>query len=180
MTFITLFVLFLVSLFASLYVFRHRLIAFMSASITAIMVLSGVAVILGLFVPALFTLGASQTLERAGTLESLRKADGTLSFSNVTTAASTAWDTVIGWFGQKPTPTPQPKEAQKGVLEQNVYPELVNALAGIYRVLTIIIGLALMGISVYLSYATGSVAETVSLAQRVAYLESKLAEQENS
>lgn len=178
MTFITILVLFLVLLFASLYVFRNKLIGFMSASITGIMVISGVAVVVGLFIPSVFTIGASKTLENAGTLEALRKADGTVSFTGVTDVASGAWDTIKGWFGQTPTPNAPSKEVKKGILEQNIYPELVNSLAGIYRILTIVLGLALMGISVYLSYATSGVAEAVVLSARVADLEARLASME--
>ncbi len=146
----------------------------MSQVISAVMVLSAIAVLLALFIPGLFTAWANRTLENSGTLESIRKIDGSMSIEIVKEGAQSIWGQITGIFGVTPTQTPAPNQAKAGILEEKLYPELRNALAGLYRTITIIVGLVVMGVSVYFAYATSGLAEVSSLEKRIQVLEAKL------
>ena len=122
-----------------------------------------------LFVPAIYTHLADQSLQSIGTLDTFSSIDDDLN------AIIFAPESIISGLESLITGTASAEETSNGgdVLTEEVYPGMVTTLGGIYRTVALIGSILGMFVVIYLNYITGSVVEIARLQKRVEELEKR-------
>jgi len=142
----------------------------------ALVVISFLAALLGVFTVRPFVYLAERSLENAGTLETLKKIDAALPLVQVVTPVENLVEKIKDlWNGKTTDNTVVVERTTKtGLLEQEVYPGLVAIIASTYRGVTL--GLALLGLvlSVYLNYSIVGISELEVLKKKYEQLEKKV------
>lgn len=134
--------------------------------------------IIGLISIRPFVYFAEKSLQQSGTLETLRKVDTVLPLNEVITPVKDFWETIKNlWNGEEPTeqpPTqPESDDEKVGMLEGEVYPQLVVTVAKSYRGATMALSVLGLVLSIYLSYTVAQSGEMEKLKKRVEELEIK-------
>jgi energy-coupling factor transporter transmembrane protein EcfT len=168
--------LFVIAILAFVYFLRKRLVVTLGFIVHVVFVLSLVTSIVGVFFQAPFTYLANNVLENNGTLAIMRKIDGTITLDSIKDAGNSFLDSIGNFFGNDTNKDVESMpQKDKGLLEQEVYPGLVNSLASVYRGIAVVVSIALMAISIYLSFTTTGSSEIEELKNRVRVLEQQLA-----
>jgi hypothetical protein len=136
-------------------------------------ILSLLGAIVGLVSIRPFVFFAERSLQQSGTLETLRKIDTALPLEDVIAPVKDLWETIKGlWNGEAPSKQPEEQASDAtdnvGMLEGEVYPQLVVTVAKSYRGATMALSVLGLVLSIYLSY---TVSQTGELERRIRELE---------
>lgn len=157
-----------------LFVLRTKIILAMHYLLYVLFFVCAGLILSALFLPNVYTQVASNSLETAGTLTTVRSFDQGI--QNISNVPQNIWEGIQNLFGQKADST---TKTETGPLEQDLYPQLVSSVGGIFRIVALIIGTIGLVIILYMSYATTGAVESVKLKKDIAELRHKILELEN-
>lgn len=169
-------------LLSLLFYFRSKIMEVLTKSLSVIFILLIITTIAGLFFGSVFTKMSDSTLQSVGIYKAIVTIDEKIPVSQLTDTATDIFDDFWKLFEQPHGSTGSPQEddiisdyeqkGDRGLLEANLYPVLVNLIAIIYRVFVTVLSLVGMIFVTYLNYNTSEIARLKGLEKRVRELES--------
>lgn len=131
-----------------------------------------------LFLPVVYKNLAQGTLENAGILKTIKDIDNATNLNNIIQPGEQILNDLGNWLtGSQNNLATQ--TVTSGKLELELYPILIDGLAGIYIIIALTLSLGGITGIVYLSFTTSSLTETQilknkykKLEERISYLES--------
>lgn len=169
--------LLLIGILVIVFIFKHYIQRWLGLFAYGLFFLSLVGALVALVSVKPFVFLAEHSLQQAGTLETIRNIDEALPIDQVITPVKDLWEKIKEmWNGtpelEKPQAQPTMGEGV-GMLEAEVYPQLVMTVAKSYR--TAIMGVSILGLilSIYLSYTVAQTGELERLRKRVEKLEGR-------
>ena len=132
--------------------------------------------LISIFIPKVFTYLSDFSLKQVGVYESIQNFDKTVTLNFITEGAEDLKDKLLDLLTNDNQNVTQKDTTQnnQGPLEKNLYPSIVQLIALIYRIVTILMSFAgLFGI-IYLSYSTSGATDLADLRRKVSVLENKV------
>lgn len=159
-----------------LFYFRSKVMEVLAKSLSVIFVLLIITTIVGLFFGDVFTRLSDKTLQTVGVYTVLINIDEKVPISQLTDTATDLFDDFWNFFEPQDDEviSGYEVEGERGLLEANLYPVLVNLIAVIYRAFVTILSLMGMVFVTYLNYNTSEISKLKTLEKRVKELEGQV------
>ena len=162
----------------AIYIFKDKLVTWLDLVLKLLVVICVVVALSSLFLPVIYKNLAQNTLESTGILKTIRDIDSATDLNKIVQPGEQILNDLGNWLtGSQNTVAIQ--TGNSGKLETELYPKLIDGLAGIYITISLIISLAGITGIVYLSFTTSSITQTQTLKnkykkleERISYLES--------
>lgn len=155
MNIFTITILVILTLLLALYLIRNKVKRAVFGTLKVIFVSSLLVALSALFLPQVYDATADFSLRQTGTYESLVSFDEGL--GSIINAPQSIWDQISELFGGSANDDVQ--NTQTGILETNLYPQLVLLFGGILRISALVISILLMIIVLYVSFGFDTVSE---------------------
>ncbi len=150
--------------------FRSSIMKWMVWFAQGLFVLSLIGSLFGVFATKPFVYLSERSLKQAGTYAAIQRIDNALPIAKVTTPVTEFMNNIKNLWKPQPTVTitdkVEVKTTQVGVLEAEVYPNLVTVLARLYKTTTMVVSLFGLVLSVYLNFSVAQVSELESLKRK--------------
>ena len=179
MTFLTTAVLVTVLVLVLLFIFKKYIVLATDFGLKIVFGLCAVVVILALFYAPPFLYLSDNSLHGIGIYTSLENADRRIQSLQPGEVVEGVGDWFNNLFNKGNQGQPKPDDYEPGFLMTEIYPNMMQGLAVIYRVLTVILGLLLMVFAIYFGYSTYGAARVLHLEVEVAKLKQSIAELQN-
>lgn len=147
-----------------------------------VLAIGGIGAILGVFTTRPFEAMAYRTLQKNGTIETIKAIDSYLKLESAVIPVTNLVENIRNWWNKTPTAESEdvekPDTTKTPLLEKSLVPGLVASLMSIYRSVTLILSFALLVLAVYLNYLNASASEIAALTRKYQQLESKISQYE--
>ena len=159
-----------------IYIFKDRIVIILDWILKVLFVICVILAVSAIFIPSIYQGLARTSLENAGTLKTLRDIDAASDINKIIEPGQQILNNIGNFLAGSPsiTPTPTNTPVFAGRLERDVYPGLVNGLAGIYIILVLVISLGGISGVIYFSYTTSALREASILQGKYKKLEAKV------
>lgn len=176
MSYVAIFIIFLILVITLVFTIRTKLIGLMSFGLKFGYFMFVIIILSGLFIPKAYELLADFSLEQVGVKDNIIQLDESLNVNSVIDIQDNIVDGFLDLISNQDSSdeTADQTEQSVGYFEENIYPSFVDIFAFIYRVLAVVIGLLGLVAIVYLSYITSGATDTQDLKSKVAHLEQKV------
>ena len=163
----------------AIYVFKDKLVTLLDWVLKILAVICTVIALSSLFLPVIYKNLAQNTLESAGILKTIRDIDSATDLNKIIQPGEQILNDLGSWLtGSQNTLATQ--TGTSGKLETDLYPKLVDGLAGIYIIIALTLSLGGIAGVVYLSFTTSSITETQALKNKYKKIEERVRLLENN
>ncbi|MFZ6022708.1 MAG: hypothetical protein ACOYT9_04580 [Patescibacteria group bacterium] len=172
----------LLVLLVSAFFLRSFLQRFLTYFAYILLAIGGVGAILGVFATRPFEAMAYRTLQKNGTIETIKTIDSYLKLESAVVPVTNLVENIKNWWNKTPSAEDEDVEkidaANAPLLEKNLVPRLVTSLMSIYKSVTLVLSFALLVLAVYLNYLNASASEIAVLTRKYQQLEAKISQYE--